>query len=84
MANISKRPGRLRASKSKQVVDLLVVGLTNAEIATELGTTEQVIKNEVKGLYDDTGVESRVRFVIHYYRQLLAATNTPRKPKSAA
>lgn len=52
-----------------QVVGLLVRGNRNKEIATYIGTTEQVIKNYLRGIFDKTGVSDRLElalFTIHH------------------
>jgi DNA-binding NarL/FixJ family response regulator len=57
--------------RQQQVVGFLVKGLSNKEIATELGTSEQVIKNQVRVIYLKAGVEDRVHFVLGYYREAI-------------
>lgn len=48
----------------KQIIPLLARGLSNAEIADEIGTTEQVIKNLTHELFQMTGTKSRLDLVI--------------------
>ncbi len=55
--------------KEMQIVALIVQGCKNKEIATLLGTKEQVIKNYLRGIYDKTGVSDRLElalFTIHH------------------
>ncbi len=55
--------------KEMQIVALIVQGCKNKEIATQLGTKEQVIKNYLRGIYDKTGVSDRLElalFTIHH------------------
>ena len=55
--------------KEMQIVALIVQGCKNKDIATQLGTKEQVIKNYLRGIYDKTGVSDRLElalFVIHH------------------
>ena len=47
--------------KEMQIVALIVQGCKNKEIALQLGTKEQVIKNYLRGIYDKTGVSDRLR-----------------------
>ena len=55
--------------KEMKIVALIVQGCKNKEIAMRLGTTEQVIKNYLRGVYDKTGVSDRLElalFTIHH------------------
>jgi DNA-binding NarL/FixJ family response regulator len=61
--------------KEMRTVALIVQGCKNREIATRLKTTEQVIKNYLRSIYDKTGVSDRLElalFTIHH-RALAAA-----------
>jgi DNA-binding NarL/FixJ family response regulator len=60
--------------KEMKIVALIVQGCKNKEIALRLGTTEQVIKNYLRSVYDKTGVSDRLElalFTIHH--RILAA-----------
>jgi DNA-binding NarL/FixJ family response regulator len=55
--------------KEMQIVALIVQGCKNKEIAIQLGTKEQVIKNYLRAIYDKTGVSDRLElalFTIHH------------------
>jgi DNA-binding NarL/FixJ family response regulator len=55
--------------KEMQIVALIVQGCKNKDIASQLGTKEQVIKNYLRGIYDKTGVSDRLElalFTIHH------------------
>lgn len=55
--------------KELKIVALVVQGYKNKEIATELGTTEQVVKNYLRNVYDKIGVSDRLElalFTIHH------------------
>lgn len=55
--------------KEMQIVALIVQGCKNKEIALQLNTKEQVIKNYLRGIYDKTGVSDRLElalFTIHH------------------
>ena len=59
--------------KEMQIVALIVKGCKNKEIALQLHTKEQVIKNYLRSIYDKTGVSDRLElalFTLHH--QLLA------------
>lgn len=55
--------------KELKIVALIVQGCKNKEIAMRLSTTEQVIKNYLRSIYDKTGVSDRLElalFTIHH------------------
>ena len=55
--------------KEIRIVALIVQGCKNREIALRLKTTEQVIKNYLRSIYDKTGVSDRLElalFTIHH------------------
>jgi DNA-binding NarL/FixJ family response regulator len=55
--------------KEMQIVALIVQGCKNKDIAMQLGTKEQVIKNYLRVIYDKTGVSDRLElalFTIHH------------------
>jgi DNA-binding NarL/FixJ family response regulator len=55
--------------KEMRIVALIVQGCKNREIANRLKTTEQVIKNYLRSIYDKTGVSDRLElalFTIHH------------------
>jgi DNA-binding NarL/FixJ family response regulator len=63
--------------KEMKIVALIIQGCKNKEIAMRLGTTEQVIKNYLRSIYDKTGVSDRLElalFTIHH-RMLAEAAN---------
>jgi DNA-binding NarL/FixJ family response regulator len=55
--------------KEMKIVALIGQGHKNREIGLRLGTTEQVIKNYLRSIYDKTGVSDRLElalFTIHH------------------
>ncbi|MFC5862596.1 LuxR C-terminal-related transcriptional regulator [Acidicapsa dinghuensis] len=55
--------------KEMRIVALIVQGCKNREIANRLKTTEQVIKNYLRSIYDKTGVSDRLElalFTLHH------------------
>ncbi len=55
--------------KEMRIVALIAQGCKNREIALRLKTTEQVIKNYLRSIYDKTGVSDRLElalFTIHH------------------
>ncbi len=66
--------------KELQIVALVSEGCKNREIAMQLGTKEQVIKNYLRSIYDKTGVSDRLElalFTIHH-RALAEAVDRAR------
>jgi DNA-binding NarL/FixJ family response regulator len=67
--NVGARVRDRLTPKEMQIVALIVQGCKNKEIAIQLGTKEQVIKNYLRGIYDKTGVSDRLElalFTIHH------------------
>ena len=63
--------------KEMQIVALIMQGCKNREIGLRLGTTEQVIKNYLRNVYDKTGISDRLElalFAIHHRTLATAAT----------
>jgi DNA-binding NarL/FixJ family response regulator len=52
-------------AKEVQVATLVWEGLTNREIATVIGTTEQVVKNYLRNTFDKLGVWSRLELALY-------------------
>jgi DNA-binding NarL/FixJ family response regulator len=71
--------------KELQIVALVAEGCKNKDIATQLGTKEQVVKNYLCSIYDKTGVSDRLElalFTIHH-RALAEAVENVRATKTA-
>lgn len=49
---------------------LVTIGLKNAEIAEFLGTTEHVVKNIVRDIYDRAGCWNRVELALRFVCEL--------------
>ena len=70
--------------KEMRIVALIVQGCKNREIAMRLKTTEQVIKNYLRSIYDKTGVSDRLElalFTIHHRVLAQAAAEVGSKLK---
>lgn len=70
---------RVRArlsSKEMRIIAAIVRGYKNREIAEFIGTTEQVIKNALRGIYDKIGVNDRLELALYvlHHRALAQAT----------
>jgi DNA-binding NarL/FixJ family response regulator len=69
--------------KELKIVALIVQGFKNKEIASQLGTTEQVIKNYLRNVYDKIGVSDRLElalFTIHHRMLAEAAAASTATP----
>jgi DNA-binding NarL/FixJ family response regulator len=51
--------------KELAVITCITQGMRNKEIAYQLGTTEQVIKNYLRKVYDKLGVSDRLELALH-------------------
>jgi DNA-binding NarL/FixJ family response regulator len=58
-------PSELLTAKETQVATLVWEGLTNREIGTIMGTSEQVIKNHLRSTFDKLGVWSRLELAMY-------------------
>jgi DNA-binding NarL/FixJ family response regulator len=75
--NVGARVRDRLTPKEMQIVALIVQGCKNKDIAQQLGTKEQVIKNYLRAIYDKTGVSDRLElalFTIHHRALAEAAT----------
>jgi DNA-binding NarL/FixJ family response regulator len=73
--------------KELKIIALIVQGFKNKEIAVQLGTTEQVIKNYLRNVYDKIGVSDRLElalFTIHHQILADAAAATATAGSNAA
>jgi DNA-binding CsgD family transcriptional regulator len=57
---------RTLTKREHQVIALVAEGLKNRDVALALGTTEAVIKNYLRRIYDKLGVWSRVELALWY------------------
>jgi len=61
------RSGNTKPNQREQrVIELVAQGLKNKEVATEIGTTEHVIKNYLRTIYDKLGLWNRVELALWY------------------
>jgi DNA-binding NarL/FixJ family response regulator len=52
--------------RERRVIELVAQGLKNKEVASEIGTTEHVIKNYLRTIYDKLGLWNRVELALWY------------------
>ena len=66
------------SEKELMIIAGVTKGLRNKEIASEVGTTEQVVKNYLRKIYDKLGVSDRLELALYcIHHELLK--NMPRK-----
>jgi len=63
----SERYGsRVPSEREQRVIQLVAQGLKNREVASEIGTTEHVVKNYLRVIYDKLGLWNRVELALWY------------------
>ncbi len=75
--SVSHRMLGMLTPREMQIVGFVVQGYKNRQIAEELGTGEQVVKNYLRSIYDKTGSSDRLElalFTLHH-RLLAQAVN---------
>ena len=61
------RGGKTHPNQREQrVIELVAQGLKNKEVAGQMGTTEHVIKNYLRTIYDKLGLWNRVELALWY------------------
>ena len=68
---VGKRVRDRLTPKEMRIVALIVQGCKNREIALRLKTTEQVIKNYLRNVYDKIGVSDRTQAAVWAVRKEL-------------
>jgi DNA-binding NarL/FixJ family response regulator len=64
---MSERYGtRVPSEREQRVIELVAQGLKNCEVAREIGTTEHVVKNYLRVIYDKLGMWNRVELALWY------------------
>ena len=69
MAAAAGFAGASRGGPSKRehfIIQLVAEGFKNRDIADSLGTTEHVIKNDLRMIYDKLGLWNRVELALWY------------------
>ena len=57
---------RVPSERERRVIELVAQGLKNREVADEIGTTEHVVKNYLRVIYDKLGLWNRVELALWY------------------
>ena len=57
---------RIPSPREQRCIVLVSAGLTNRDISVEIGTTEHVVKNLLRSIYDKLGLWNRVELALWY------------------
>ncbi len=57
---------RIPSEREQRVIELVAQGLKNRDVANEIGTTEHVVKNYLRVIYDKLGLWNRVELALWY------------------
>ena len=56
------------SQKEERIIALVAEGLMNSDIATIVGTTENMIKNHLRAIFDKTGMWTRLELALWYVK----------------
>lgn len=62
----NREENRVPTAREYRVIELVAQGLKNVEVARTVGTTENVIKNYLRVIYDKLGLWNRVELALWY------------------
>ena len=57
---------RVPSEREYRIIELVAQGLKNCEVADAIGTTEHVVKNYLRVIYDKLGLWNRVELALWY------------------
>ena len=66
MLGRERRGNRISPAQRRRIIELVAQGLKNGDVARELGTTEHVVKNCLRAIYDELGLWNRVELALWY------------------
>jgi DNA-binding NarL/FixJ family response regulator len=76
-AHLTNKPARAKLSdKELLIISYVTQGLRNKEIAHEIHTSEQVIKNYLRKIYDKLGVSDRLELALYCIHHQLLKKNS--------
>ena len=55
---------RIPSAREQRVIELVAQGHKNSEVAAIIGTTEHVVKNYLRVIYDKLGLWNRVELAV--------------------
>lgn len=74
------RPKVSLTPKESLIVSCVTQGMKNKEIALRVGTTEQVVKNYLRKVYDKLGVADRLELALYCLNHRVVDVAVPAKP----
>ena len=81
----SPRPKTKLSDKELLIISCVTQGMRNKEIANEIGTTEQVVKNYLRKVYDKLGVSDRLELALYcIHHRLLQGSGKGQIPDETA
>ena len=66
MSAIGRYGTRVPSEREQRVIELVAEGLKNREVAEAIGSTEHVVKNYLRVIYDKLGLWNRVELALWY------------------
>ena len=66
MSAVGRYGNRVPSEREQRVIQLVAEGLKNKEVAEVIGTTEHVVKNYLRVIYDKLGLWNRVELALWY------------------
>jgi DNA-binding NarL/FixJ family response regulator len=66
MHTVGRYGTRVPSEREQRVIQLVAQGLKNKEVAEAIGTTEHVVKNYLRVIYDKLGLWNRVELALWY------------------
>lgn len=78
------RPKVQLTPKESLIVSCVTQGMKNKEIALRVGTTEQVVKNYLRKVYDKLGVADRLELALYCLNHRVVHNEVPSKPAEPA
>jgi DNA-binding NarL/FixJ family response regulator len=66
MSAVGRYGNRVPSEREQRVIQLVAEGLKNKELAEAIGTTEHVVKNYLRVIYDKLGLWNRVELALWY------------------
>lgn len=85
--SVGDRICAMLSHRELQIIGFVVQGCKNRQIAGEIGTTEQVVKNYLRSIYDKTGSSDRLElalFTLHHRTLAEAASVAARGTAQSA
>jgi len=79
-----RQANRTPNAREQRVIELVAQGLKNSEVAQSIGTTEHVVKNYLRSIYDKLGLWNRVELALWYEARRHESTFQIRLPTGYA